>query len=242
LAGASLSTGRATAALLDTVTVPRIRVSRAPVIYLGGAASDASEAMGANASAPSARRVVEQVADHGFTVVSPTVTTLWGNSTCASRINDALTLARSATWGATSGKAILIGSSHGVACTLNYAVANPTLVAAIVGIIPAVDLEAIRTSDVMSLRAGIDTAWGVVYPAALPTAAQPPSNVAALSAIPTLLFYATNDTVSENVVTFAGNIGATLISLGALGHTDAAIAAVPVTRILNFLDSIVGPA
>lgn len=64
-----------------------------------------------------------------------------------------------------------VGMSQGHAAVCSYAIANPTKMRGVVGLIPGIDLENIRTDNYLSVRTYIDTAFGVTYPAALPGSA-----------------------------------------------------------------------
>lgn len=228
----SLSVGRATSGQRDAVVATRVHRATRPVIYLAGVASDAGEAVPTSVVASVAPLLRYLVAEIPLNVIAPTVTATWGNATTTSRIDDVLAWAR-ATGVATDEPPILIGASHGGACALTYARTHE--VACVVGLIPAVDLEAIRVSNTLSLRASIDAAWGVTYPAALPAGADPSQND---PGCPVQIWYATDDAVSENVVSYASAISADLHSVGALGHSDAAIAAVDEQEVLAFVESV----
>lgn len=229
----SLSTGRATAGQVDSVVAPLRRPYRNPAVYLHGSGSAASEAMGAGV-VPSIRRIVADVAAAGFPVGGPTAPNTWGNATGRSRLGDVASWLRTAHL-APNDDLVLIGASHGTTWAFDYAIANPDAVACIVAILPIVDLTAVRDGDVLGLRAGIDTAWGVAHPAALPEGADPSLNTEDLDGIPIQLWYASDDPVSVNLAAFASATGAELHNVGALGHTDAAIAAVDRAAVVEFI-------
>lgn len=231
---ASITVGRATSGQVDAYVSPLFQApARRPVIYHASGGMNASEIWGPVQQLPDIATLVRAIVMEGIQVVAPTATNQWGNATSRSRTSDARTWA--ATLGANTDKVVLMGASQGVPCALNWAQANPTLVAGIVGIIPAIDLEAIRASNVNSLRASIDAAWGVSYPTALPANANPMDYADELTSIPIQLFFSNDDGVSENVDTFALATGAELVDLGALGHTNAAVAAVDTGEVLDFI-------
>lgn len=159
----------------------------------------------------------------------------WGNATADTRIDAALAWLRANTT-ATSDPPLLVGASEGACDALTYASDHP--VAGVIGIIPAIDIQAMRVADTLGLRAAIDAAWGVTYPAALPAGANPATLTAALSSVPQQHWYASNDTVSANIAAYAAAVGADLRNVGALGHTDAAIAAVAATDVLTFINAL----
>lgn len=161
----------------------------------------------------------------------------WGNATAMARIGDAITYLQG-TRGAKSGKVLLVGSSHGGLTVLNFAKANPTLVAAVVGMLPVIDLNDVVTNNRGGLAAGVNTAYGGAYSEVTNGPTSNPANYAASYAIPTQLYYASDDTtaIPSTVTTFASTAtNVTATSLGALGHTEAAIDAAPRSTILAFL-------
>lgn len=230
----SLSTGRATLGQNDSFLTPRVRNSNVPVAYLHGAGSDASEAVG-NLT-PAVRTVLYEVAASGYTITSPSMPQTWGNPTSISRINDVISWNRTGL-GSNSDPVVLIGASHGGACALRYISENPGDVACAVIIIPAVDMEEIRTTDALGLRDDIDAAWGVTYPAALPAGVNPAQNTADYLGVPLQIWYADNDAVcsASSITTFGAATGAEMHSVGNLGHSNAAIAAVDTSQVVAFI-------
>lgn len=82
----------------------------------------------------------------------------WGNSVAMARVTANRTYMQ-ATVGAKSGPVIIGGFSMGGLGSLNWAAANPTLVAALFGICPVTDLQLFRGAG----RSDIDTAYGAVF-------------------------------------------------------------------------------
>lgn len=222
----SLGTGRSTATLRDAYLTSRIRRSNRPVIYLGGAGSDATEAVGG--IVPAVRPILYALAKAGFTVVSPTVTQTWGNATTLSRTDDVLDWARGSL-GCTDDPPVLVGASHGGACAASYALNRD--VACFIGLIPAVDVNYLREENVLGLRTAMDTALGVTYPTPAPTLLNPVENN---PGCPTQLWYAPDDPVSVGIVDYAADIGAELNSVGNLGHSNGAIAAIDIDAVVSF--------
>lgn len=233
----SVKTGRFTAAVKDAVCRP-VDLSPAGhtvVAYGHGGGNTATEAIGAW-GLPAMGTLVHTLAAAGLTVVAPTATLLWGNSTDQTRRTTAITWARTNARGS-SAPVVLIGASMGSTSSLLYAADHPAEVAAVIGVIPAVDIQAIRVADTFGLRASIDAAWGVTYPAALPAGADPAARVADFDGIPIQLWYANDDPASVNIGTFAAAVGADLHDVGALGHTAAATAAVDAAAVLAFISA-----
>lgn len=234
----SLSTGRITAAKLDALLKPYDYITgRAPVIYAHGLDGQAYEATGSNV--PSVQKVLRRVIDFGFTIAAPTTDNTWGNSTGQQRVTSAVSWCRLQGAHATK-KAVLIGTSHGGTSVLAWARANLTATAGIVLMLPSLDLEYLRQQDIVegfALRASIDAAHGVTYPTPLPSNVSPLSFASQLADIPILLFYASDDDISHNYASFASAHGdTTLVGVGALGHSDASIAAVDIDTVAEFIN------
>jgi hypothetical protein len=136
------------------------------------------------------------------------------------------------TLGGSGAAPILVGASHDAACALAYA--RQRGVAAVVGFVPAVDLEHLRADNVLSLRTSIGTAWGVTWPDPLPAGANP---IDGDPGCPVQLWYAPDDPVSTGVEGYAVAIDADLRSVGDLGHTNAAVAAIDSAEVVEFIAS-----
>ena len=162
--------------------------------------------------------------------------TPWGNSTAVARVGDAVTYLQG-TRGAKAGTVLLVGASMGAVTALNYARANPTLVGAVVGLIPALDLDDIVTNNRGGGAASVNTAYGT-YNEGTHGATYNPATYASTFTIPTRLYYASDDTtcIPSTITVFdAACASATAVSVGALGHTQAAIDAAPRDDIVRFL-------
>ena len=161
----------------------------------------------------------------------------WGNTTARARAADGRTYLQG-TWGAKSGPVLCVGESMGALLAMNYAKANPTHVAAVVGVIPVCDLNDVVSNNRGGAAANINTAYGGTYSEGTHGPTGNPANYAASYATPTRLFYASDDTtvISSTVTAFAAAAqSVTASSLGALGHTEAAVDAVPRPTVLDFL-------
>jgi hypothetical protein len=132
---------------------------------------------------------------------------------------------------------------------LRYALANPTLVNAIVGVVPACDLRGTYDLGDAGLaaygvtQAEIRTAWGAADSAAfyalMATKNPYEIDLTPLAAIPMLFYYSTNDPGVPHCPEFAALVNAaggnaTAISQGAQGHT-ATVANIPTQDIIDFL-------
>lgn len=159
----------------------------------------------------------------------------WGNPTAQTRLGQCRTWLQAN--GALSGTVLCVTTSQGAAAALNYAADNPTHIGGVVSFMPGFHLDDIRDNDRGGSRSLIDAAWGVTWPAALPAGANPALKSAQLSSIPQQMWYATDDPyIPTSVVTdWATASGAEAYSVGALGHSDNAIAAAPHETVMAFL-------
>lgn len=232
----STGIGRYAASEFDVlVNTPRRAAGVRGVIYCHGA----------NGWATSCRdytnvgelNLVNAIAEH-FPVLSIDAggTQAWGNTTAIARVGDAVTYAHG-TLGWKSGTVLLVGGSMGALTALNYARANPSKVGAIVGLIPVIDLNDMVTNNRGGLAANIHAAYGG-YVEATHGASHNPATYAASFTTPTRLFYASDDTVTVPGATTAFDAAcaaATATSVGALGHTQAAVDATPRGTVIDFL-------
>lgn len=162
----------------------------------------------------------------------------WGNSVAQARINSGLAFLASTT-GCSSTVCVVGGASMGGLNSINYAIANPAKVSAIFGVIPVCNL----TNWYVSNRGGgsnqayIAGAWGITYPAALPANADPMLNLASIMGKPYRNYTASDDAfaLASEAQALADALGGQHLDLGALGHTEAAIASVPASDLAGFL-------
>lgn len=185
----------------------------------------------------------------------------FGNDTAQTRVGQLKTFIQGTTapMKAASGKVHLIGGSGGATDAINYARANPTLVASMYLIAPLVDVEdfysnwlnggangATGSSGVTqaeinkAYNAGVDDG-GTAYLAAMPSHNPIRSgNQAALSGIPMKLAYSTDDpfiqvskvTDYATAVNSAGG-SATLVNQGAVGHSGTGVDPQDVVNFFN---------
>lgn len=157
----------------------------------------------------------------------------WGNATARTAVGTEKTAIQSA--GAASGKVALVGGSMGAATALNFARANPTLVASVSLILPAVDLNDIHDNNRGGYAASINAAVGG-DPSAVANSSPAGADWTGVS-IPMKAWYASDDAIviASTVTTFMTARSGTAVNVGALGHTDAAIAAVPPSDVVDFI-------
>lgn len=167
----------------------------------------------------------------------------WGNDAALTALTDAVNFLKG-TFGAKTGKVLLIGQSMGHLHIANWARANPSLVAGIVGILPVSDLNDLVTNNRGSTAAAINAAYGGAYSESTNGPTKNPANYAAtgLVGIPWRGYYASDDTLvlPGTVTGLASSIGstATATSLGTGGHADGPVANVDIAQLLTFLASV----
>lgn len=228
----SLSTARIVVAEKDAWATPRIKPGALPpLVYAHGLGGTAWEMNGVGV--PAVETLFDAIADDGWPCVSVSLGDSWGNLATIARMDLAVAYCRNNLGAHATAAPVVVGISHGAACGLTYGY-NLT-VKAFVGISPAIDLQAMRVSNVLGTRASIDAAWGVTYPAALPAAANPFTHIPQLTYLPQQLWYASDDLVSENILTYAPAVNAELHNVGALGHGNAAVAAATPSVIVAWL-------
>jgi pimeloyl-ACP methyl ester carboxylesterase len=206
------------------------------VVYCHGAARDATSCR--DYTNYGTLHLVNALAEH-FPVLSVDAggPLAFGNATAVARVGDAVSHLQG-TLNATSGTVLLVGASMGALSCLNYAKAHSEKVAAVVGVIPALDLNDIVVNDRAGLGPSVDAAYGGAYSEATHGATYNPATYAATFTTPTRLYYASDDTtaIPGAVTAFDTACGvASAVSLGALGHTEAAIDAAPRDSIVQFL-------
>lgn len=151
----------------------------------------------------------------------------WGNDAAIGAMEVAHTelIAR----GAANAPMLLVAGSMGNLPTLRYAKKHPSHVAAIIHVIPALDIVELRTLQ-PATRADQDAAWGITYPAGFPVA-NPPANpkdfwvdIAALN-VPILVLSSSNDGIISNAtaLAYAAAVGADFVDLGLYGHSEASV-------------------
>ncbi len=164
----------------------------------------------------------------------------WGNANARAAMAGSKTLMQAAPIMAKAGKVALVGVSMGFTTAVSYAMSASANVACIAGILPVCNVQAARS--VASLNTTINAAFGITdvqgVPAEYETATKGPALVAAN--IPVKLWAASDDAIVPiaTINTFAATAAATVVPVGALGHTEAAIAAVDDDALRNFIHSV----
>lgn len=223
----------------DTIWTPRIpRRGTCGLILLPGSGNP--RAYMDTVNQPASVKLAAAVASFGI----PTITcdfygNSWSNANAMTAITSAWTVLKAAFPLMRTDKVCLLGGSMGGGAVARWSQLNPTNTAAVVGLIPAYDTK-YEYDNVAALVTPIETAWGFTGVGNFPSAANNLANVTPAIGIPILTYYAGNDTTvpSAGVTgyhTAAGGTGGNITNVGNLGHTDAAIAAAPISSIRDFL-------
>lgn len=207
----------------------RADVTRRPVLIFTGGAGDDLDFLTADASG---KQLAPTLADNGVVCASAAYggAAQWGNDTSQTRIGQLFSLVQTR-FGTKTDKFVGIGVSKGATSMLNYARNNPTKVAALYLIAPAVNVSAIYNGDRGGLAASISAAYGGNWASAAATH-DPALNTAAHASqgIPMKLMYGGSDTtcLSSEVTSFASATGAQATQVGAgLTHLTTAPAIDP---------------
>jgi pimeloyl-ACP methyl ester carboxylesterase len=164
-------------------------------------------------------------------------TSTWGNNTSITALGQLQTWLQG-TKNATAGKIALVGVSMGACAALNYARANPTLVACLVVVIPILDLNDVVTNNRGGFASAVNTAYGGTYSDTTDGPTHSPVKYAASFTIPTLIYYAPDDAIATvgPVNTFtAACASSTKVSVGNTGHSEASVSAVPPADVVAYI-------
>lgn len=220
-----VGTGVYVASETHIVHAPRKRFSKRALIIHGGWGQTALDGL---APAVLQQFAAENGAPTMFADFSDGKT--WGNATGQSRVSSAWSFMQS-TFGVKTDKVVLYGASMGAMVCLRWAMANPSNVAAIMGMIPAnslVDLHDSAPGITAGQKTDMETKLGVSGTYAgngTITAIDPFQNPSSFSSIPMLLFYSGDDTTVRpaTVTGFATAVGSnvTAVNMGNYGHGAA---------------------
>lgn len=190
------------------------------VIYAPGGGGLETSWQVASATNPNeVNEVIQQVTDRpgwtpGYRLTTFASNWTWGNDTVIQQISDLYAYSQSH-HAFSSTKVHLLGVSMGTTCVLNWAKDNPTKVASIACLLPAVDIQDIEDHNratAIPIPAP-STAYGNSRP---PDNRTPARNGSSYLSIPVKLWYSTNDSICipSAVTTFAAASGAELVSIG----------------------------
>lgn len=128
-------------------------------------------------------------------------------------------------------------TSMGAFAALNYARENPTLVKSCILLLPPINMDDFyQRDDPAGIRALIQTAMGIVYPAPIPAGNDPWVESKNYSC-PIMIRYCADDASALPIwpFRFASMVGADIKNIGNFGHTDTAIQNVNHDEIVEFL-------
>lgn len=194
-----------------------------------------------NPEVPGAAGLFHHLADQGFTMLSSDWggPSTWGNDTAVARLERGRQVL--VEQGCAADKVALVGVSMGGLNALNYAVAHPGRVAAIVAIVPAADLEDIRALGPVANR-NVTTALGIGEHDRIPPRSRAILNAETLKTVgPVRLYYSTADrTTRPGPIEALGEAirqPAIVIST-TLDHSDDQVAAVPKDEVAALLHEV----
>lgn len=237
---ASTALGRVTPGETDTIWTPRTpRIGKRGVVLVHG--SGAPTQFIDPTAQPSSVALAAALASAGI----PCVAAEFGGDKWANTANvmagiaAAKTLLHSTFPLSHATQICVLGVSMGGAGAIRYAQLNPSLIAGVVGIIPAYDMK-YEYANISGVAAPIEAAWGFSGIGNYPAAADLATNAPSAAGIPILTGYASNDTTvpPAPVIAYHNSVGGLpddLVNLGTLGHTDAAVGAMPTTTLGRFL-------
>lgn len=218
MSASSLGLNRAVTGEQDVILLPRIKsrvVGKRGIIVCHPAGFGAASTVGATPILTAFPALCSALADAGYAVVATDLggATAWANDAAMTAFAGARTLL--ATTGCLTDKVLLVGCSMGNLTALRYAADNPGQVAAIAGIVPAVDIVGIRDGNLGSLAAQINTAWGITGTDAVPARGVPLSRGANLAGLRWRGYYSAADTVTvpAGVTSLVSTIGSTASSV-----------------------------
>lgn len=233
------SIGRVTAGEQDSIWAPRtVHGNVCGTILVHG--SDAPDEFMDNVAQPASVRLAAGLATAGIPCIAGVFGgNMWGNDTVMTAITDAWTVLKATFPTIRTDKLCLVGVSMGGAAVARYTQLHPTQVAAAVGIIPAYDVR-YEYEQVAGTSAAIAAAWGFPNGNPLPAEADIAAGAAAAVGVPLLTGYSTVDAIvpPAPVLAYTAAVGgAAIITDTTAGHSDAAVAGMPLTTLARFLIS-----
>lgn len=165
----------------------------------------------------------------------------WGRADAMSRMTTAYNYLQTQP-NVRSGRVVLMGGSMGALCCLNWASANPSKVACIIGVIPVTNLNDIVVNNRGGYAASVNTAYGGWSESTYGSTYNPKTMALAgkYNDIPILLFYGTSDTlcVPSEVLAFKAAAGGntTLVPLTG-GHDYGTWSLVDRQQVTDFISA-----
>lgn len=232
------TTGQVVLGEVETVWTPRtVRTGRVGVILLHG---QSNPQMFMQSAHPTSMKLAAAISGFGIPCIAAE---MHGNSWAINvTMEDDIPVAHSILvdqFGCDPDRIILLGISMGGSLAVRYSQLNPEATAGIVGVIPAYDPKALYIHGDVG-DAAMEAAWGFSGLENFPTELDLGAQALRGKGTPIMSIYASDDALVpassvENYHRTAGGLEENLINVGALGHTDAALAAVPFGTIIKFL-------
>lgn len=224
---------------LDTIWRPRSpRKGKRGVLLLHGQSNPTAyiDAVGQKAS----MRMAAELAASGIRCIAGEMHgNSWGNDLAMADMLNAWGILKAEYPDLAQDKVLVLGISMGAALAVRFSQLHPFQTAGVVGIIPAYDPKAIYNYSNVG-DAAMEAAWGFSGIGNFPTGLDLAASATDASSVPIWSAYASDDALvpASSVTAYHSAVGgeaANITDLGALGHTDAAIAAVSVAAVARFL-------
>lgn len=224
----SYSLNRIQAAEFDQIWFPGNVRGKYGVILCHGLGANDQFASQTKAHSPI---LAASLASAGFACIAGTMAgDSFGNNTSMARMTSAHTALAGVAAGTFNGtKVHLVAISMGACLAIRWAKENPDKVASITLLIPTASIINTYNGNVGGLRASIEAAWGVAFPASLPADADLVAHAAVIKAagIPARIYYSDTDAVIPvaDINALATAMGAEKFSADPLnfGHSEATI-------------------
>jgi pimeloyl-ACP methyl ester carboxylesterase len=220
--------------LADTYVERDNPIPRNPWVFCHSGAGSNLSILGAVHT--SVRPITRRTSRQGFAGVAVTNQPHgWGNDAALTIVDDAVDYHRASRQGTADGP-VLFGVSAGATTCLRYTMDGTYTPAAVVLLIPVIDLAARYADNTGGNQTLIAAAWGVTAPAALPADADLLDRANEIGC-PVLAYYASDDVWSDDIATMAAASPQpfTAVNVGALGHDNAAIAAADIDQLITFV-------
>ena len=243
--GTSRGVGEYVASEAHTLAFGRLYkkdASKRPLIYFTGGPGDDRDFLTSSASGA---QLAPRLAEIGLPVISAAYGGggQWGNDTTQTRIGQAWSFVQTRL-GTNTDKFVGIGVSKGATALLNYTRNNPTNVAALFLIVPAVNVADIHDNNRSGLATEIENAYGGSAGwASAASTHDPAQQTAAFAALglPVQMHYGADDTtVLPSVVqSFASATGFAAVQHSGTDHLTTGPALDPVEDAWKFLAAYV---
>lgn len=200
----------------------------------------ASTFVAPNNGRPQAWALINAIGEHLPGIVSDQAGDSWANDTGLTSIDGCVTFLQSSSNPnkAASGKVLLVGVSMGFQVACAWARTHLSQVAAIAGILPAVDIDEAYDRDAAT-KTAVDTAYGTAEAWAAVAATRDPFQFASTLDVPIKLWYGAADTqaLPERIQAFAAAAPqAEAVNAGNIGHdTEASYPLTLSTGLMQFL-------